>query len=717
MKLLRNIFKQNKKSVYSCVIDNSPKFYWQGMIFVTSLIEVAKVDPKCIYIHLLEKNTAFEDFLERKGVNKVFITSWGDKKYCNKLQQIETVGLQKADFVFLCDADIAVLDNLSEFVGDNEIVGKTVDYDNPNINKLKLLFKYFNLAYPLENSEAFTGQPTFDGNFNGGLYGIPGRLIRNFGCRWKCWAEKLLQSHEVAHILAEKIVHIDQVSFCMALQESKIPYRKLNISFNCPTHVKEFTFLQEKLKRPPSVLHFHSNLSSIGLLHKIGFTLVDDSINKVNCSLKKNYESELFWNFRYRVNPLIGSGIGSRGETAAYKVKLLKGIGIERDASILDIGCGDIEVIKQLNLLKYTGVDLSSEALKQAKKKFPQHSFFHLKHDASKIAKSNTVLCLDVLIHQQSQEDYDNLISLLVNKTAKRLIVSGYRGGADKSHMCFFHEDIVASLKKTNAFKYVYKIGGYRGLDVIIADKGELSRQQQNPNDIDNKNLETFLNEYHDIDSELLFESACISRGIFGWYTKHQPRMYEYPWLLEKIGGNLQDKHVADFGAGVTPLPVLLSLRGANVVTLDNNEVTLPISSIQKANEWGYFDYSAIDSSIISLNESLTTKTFKEATLDAWYSISVVEHMPSETRREIFSIMYNSLKLNGKLLLTVDLEKKSKQLWNKVCGQQVENPLFHGSLDTIVLELKKLGFMNIKTDFIGMPNIERVDIATISAEK
>jgi 2-polyprenyl-3-methyl-5-hydroxy-6-metoxy-1,4-benzoquinol methylase len=714
-----NLFKKKKvhpKINYSCVIDDSPVFYWQGVIFVTSLIEIAKVEPKNIYIHLVEKNSAFESFLESKGVNKVFITPWGDKKYCNKLQQLNTPQLQNADFVFLCDADIAFLEDISKKISFDKVVGKTVDFDNPTLDKLKSIFDHFDLEHPKENLDTLNVQPTFDGNFNGGLYGIPGVLVKEFGERWKSWAEKLLESDFVAQELGGKVIHIDQLSFCMALKESKSSYRKLDLTYNCPTHIENITSLASQIKSGPRALHYHSKLSPIGLLEPSGLPLVDSSIDKVNAALKKIYENELFWNFIYRVNPELGSGIGSRGEIAAYKLNILKGIGIESKASVLDIGCGDLEIIKQLDLTHYTGVDLSNEALDNAKKSHPNYSFFHLLTDVNKIEKANTVLCLDVLIHQQSKENYEQLIKLLVNNTVKRLVISGYRNSADKSHMCFFHEDLVTSLKKENIFKYVFKIGEYRGLDLIVADKGELEKQPQNPNDIENEHLVSFLNEYKEIDDELLFESVCFSRGLFGWYTKHLPRIYEYPWLLKEVGRDLNGITIADFGAGVTPLPVLLSMRGANVITVDNNEMHRTLSSINKANEWGFFDYSTIDAGVQSINESLSTNTFQEKYIDIWYSISVVEHMPAEIRRDIFSIMFNTLKSNGKLLLTVDLIKKSKALWNKSGGQQVESPADHGTLDGIVLELESLGFTNVEICVIQMPETESVDIATISAD-
>ncbi|MFW0884359.1 hypothetical protein ACMCNP_04820 [Candidatus Acidulodesulfobacterium sp. H_13] len=78
-------FKKQKKVFYSCVIDNSPKFYWQGYIFINTLIDIAKVQGSRIFVHMTGKNEKFESFLKQNNVNIIPIKPWGDKKYLNKL--------------------------------------------------------------------------------------------------------------------------------------------------------------------------------------------------------------------------------------------------------------------------------------------------------------------------------------------------------------------------------------------------------------------------------------------------------------------------------------------------------------------------------------------------------------------------------------------------------------------------------------------------------
>ena len=102
-------------------------------------------------------------------------------------------------------------------------------------------------------------------------------------------------------------------------------------------------------------------------------------------------------------------------------------LGIEQSPSILDVGCGDLEVIKTLNLSNYTGIDVCPQAIELARNKRPELNFILLKHDNHKhVPAADLVIYLEVLIHQQNWKDYQNLISFLVQKTTNKLVVSGY---------------------------------------------------------------------------------------------------------------------------------------------------------------------------------------------------------------------------------------------------------------------------------------------------
>ena len=718
--MILNLFKKNKKInkiFYSCVVDDHPKFYWQGYIFVITLLHVAKVNGDRIFVHLTKSNIQFENFLKANKVNIKYIEPWGDKKYCNKLQQLETQELQDADFVWFCDADIAIKEDLSKIAEESKdsILGKIVDFPNPIIEKLKNIYDFFGVLYPKVSIDTLTGGETFEGNFNGGLYGMPSKYIASFGKSWKRYAQEMLESEHVKDILAEKINHIDQISFSLALKKLNLPYKILGYEYNCPTHIKNIDLLDAKLKSKAKVIHYHNNISNTGLLNTIEKQYAKESIVQVNEVIKQHFNNALFWSYRYATNPELGSGVGSRGNVAQYKLKLLKNIGLEKQKSILDVGCGDLEIVKNLSFENYTGVDISAEAVASGKTKFPQFDFYNFELEKEKVSHADTVLCLDVLIHQSTKQNYDELIKFVTTKATKRVIISGYEKKSDSSHMCFFYENIKESLEKTGLFTYIYKVGEYRGLGMYVADRGELVETNM-PNDISNTIVDEAL-KIKTINYHLLLETVTFSRVNFGWYTKHYPRLYEYPWLLEKLGRNLENMKIADFGAGVTPLPLQLTQRGAKVFTIDKHERKRDIKQIDKANEWGFFDYSILDNTIQSYNQALDEHTFEKENLDVWYSISVIEHMPAFVRRAIFKIMVDSLKNGGRLFLTIDLVKDSNKLWNMSEGKIVEDENEHGTFESFINELEELGFEIEEKEIYRMPKDEKVDIAIISGIK
>lgn len=316
---LFDIFKKQKTKefsvYYSCVVDDNPKFYYQGFIFVNSLINIAKVSGDRIFVHLTAKNPQFENFLKEKGVNIKFIEPWGDKKYCNKLQQLETKELQNADFVWFCDADIAITEDLASLVKDNQdkVLAKIVDFSNPSIEKLKSIYDFFDIKYPKISTDTLSAEQTFEGNFNGGLYGIPSKYIASFGKAWKKYAKEMLESVKVKDILEEKINHIDQIAFSLALKELKLDYKTLGYEYNCPAHIKNIDLLNTKLKNTVKVVHYHSNISNTGLLHQIANNYLQEPIDRVNEIIKNNFNNSFFWSYRYETNPELGSGVGSRG--------------------------------------------------------------------------------------------------------------------------------------------------------------------------------------------------------------------------------------------------------------------------------------------------------------------------------------------------------------------------------------------------------------------
>lgn len=461
---------QAQNFYYSCVVDASPVFYWQTWGLVNSLIKLAQVAPQDIYVHHTpEVDSTFLDQLEVLGINLRSITRFGDGKYCNKIAQLRTTEFTKATCVFFLDTDMIVLGKLSEIYSPNIIQGKIVDLANPELSVLQQIFNQAGFVnYPTICSADYESDLTFANNFNGGLYGIPGNLIQQLSERWQHWALWLIENISILEQV-NKQAHVDQISFAMASHELSFPVVNIERKYNYPLH-----FTDDKLGYP-QILHYHRNLSPTGILEVVGKQDAEFSraITDANELLGNSLNNRIFWSFRYQMFAELGSGVGSRGDNLLYKRSLLQTLGIENGQSILDVGCGDLEVIKTLNLPNYTGVDISPQAIELARRKRPDLNFVSLNHDEH-LPAADLVICLEVLIHQQNFNDYQKLIDFLIQKTTSKLIVSGYTTKPphhDTNHMINFYESLLYSLSKVQKFSHLEIVGQHSDVQIILAIK------------------------------------------------------------------------------------------------------------------------------------------------------------------------------------------------------------------------------------------------------
>ena len=456
---------------YSCVVDAAPLFYWQTWGLVNSLIRLAEISPNQIYVHYtLEVDRAFLSRLETLGVNIIAIARLGDGKYCNKIAQLKTAEFISAKCVFLLDTDMLVMRELSAIYTTQAIKGKIVDLANPELSILQTIFNRAGFDRHPAIRLADDGNPTFENNFNGGLYVIPGALVESLGARWHYWADWLIGNLE---ILTEvnKQAHIDQISFALATHELSLPVADVGREYNYPLHL-----IADKTSYP-AILHYHRNISPTGTLkvERMQDAEFQQAVADANNLLGSSFDNQIFWSFRYQMFAELGSGVGSRGDNLLYKRSLLQNLGIEYSQSILDVGCGDLEVVKTLHLPNYTGIDVSRQAIELARQKRPDLNFILLEpNNYQNIPQADFVICFEVLIHQQSEEDYQNLLDFLVQKTTNRLVVSGYiieQPHHYTNHMVGFHKSLLDSLNKTQEFSTIEIIGQHSDVKVILAVK------------------------------------------------------------------------------------------------------------------------------------------------------------------------------------------------------------------------------------------------------
>lgn len=244
--------------VYSCVVDRNPRFLRQAVNLVLSLRAVG-VAPCDILVNLTPAAEVFRESIARFGCTPCSTIYFADGKYCNKVAQLRNAP-DDADFFICCDTDLLFLRNIRlDLVGKEGLVlGKVVDFDNPPIDRLKAVAALFpDLPSIPETNADVNGKPTLCGNFNGGLYILPGRYVRQFSAAWEAEALRLYESAEAQAILSEFGWHTDQISFCFALAKLGLRYETLPIEFNFPLH---FPVDRDSIRDAAGVrvLHYHN---------------------------------------------------------------------------------------------------------------------------------------------------------------------------------------------------------------------------------------------------------------------------------------------------------------------------------------------------------------------------------------------------------------------------------------------------------------------------
>jgi hypothetical protein len=349
------------------------------------------------------------------------------------------------------------------------ISAKIVDQANPPIETLDEIMSSAGFGARPRICEVDAGpEQTYVGNCNGGMYSIPRQHADLLFTEWRRWALWLLGNTEPLRQTG-KLSHIDQVSFCLAIHQSGLPFVLAPSNVNYYVHFAGLHNFFDS-SQPISLLHYHNaSINVVGALAPQGAVTTQEkaAIGAANRQIARHFNNSLFWEKRYAHFIERGSGVGSRGQNLEYKRKLLREQGVEQARSVLDVGCGDLEVVKTLALHNYVGVDLSMTALEIAKRARPDWTFFIA--PAVNAPNAELVLCFEVLIHQEILDQYLDLIKYLTDKTERILIVSGYEEETQsirQNPMLFYYEPLSVSLARSGRFQSI-TIAGHHS-DVVI---------------------------------------------------------------------------------------------------------------------------------------------------------------------------------------------------------------------------------------------------------
>ena len=693
---------------FSCVIDDKPLLRLQALtLFAT--IKAFIHQPYSIIAHCIgEHPSTYLDQISALGAAVQRIDPFSNdysSRFCNKLQQLDTSILHEAEMVALCDLDIAFANDISPVLNSECIQAKYVDTSTPPLPIMLSLLQEAGFCAPKSFVQsAFTKEPIIPYHCDGGLYLLPGKMLKDIAPIWRKWAGFSLRT------LPQEFTHYsDQTGFMLAMMELQLDFNPLPEEYNYHLHHQRERYVSPS--KPCVALHYHDRLTPTGHLLLLGLPTVDRTIEKVNGAIDSMrriaFNNATYWDFRYLRHQDIGSGPGSRGEHLAFKRRVLYPlVSWFREKSIVDVGCGDLEVMREADALYYTGVDVSTEAIKLCHGKRPDWNF-QIADINSLEQRFDLVICMDVLIHMHTSEQYNTLVSALIDHTTDCLIIGAYNTPPQyTSDATFYYEPISATLKKDPRIGTITSLGTYWDCELILAQCR--TKKATHPTDIHLWSLADALvrSPY----PALAREIVAFSRESLGFFTRTASRVLEYPWIIRQIEAP-EDKTLLDFGAGVNPLPLWFARYGANVITVDTS--AMHIKDLAYCNEWGFFDYSLKNKRIISHNTDIIGLPLDN--IDCIYSCSVIEHMPKSLRAAVLRHFSNIIARDGLLLLTVDITPNTRRLWNYSQEILVDPPGNHGTLEELLGELEDIGFIHKDVSLITSLSGSRTDIAFIKS--
>lgn len=169
-----------------------------------------------------------------------------------------------------------------------------------------------------------------------------------------------------------------------------------------------------------------------------------------------------------------------------------------------------------------------------------------------------------------------------------------------------------------------------------------------------------------------------------GWFTGHPTRYWEYPWVWReaKARAGRVSEAAADYGAGKSPMPLALSRSGYRVTVVDPAQLET-MEGKSRGNEWDFVDYSRWG--IPTHRAGMEAEVFAPGSIGLAVSVSVIEHLPAQIRREGLARVAQALEDGGCAIMTADLCRGTRLLWNRVV-EEIEPEDVHGTLDDLLAE-------------------------------
>lgn len=266
--------------VFSCFVDDNPLMRAQCFVWINCLVRLQRIAPAAIFVHVTATTgcSAFDDWLAGAGVQVIEAAPFDPRnRYCNKLQQLATFEGVGHDRIVLMDCDTAWI-GTEPLPGGAQVAAGIVDFGNPPASTLAQIFAASGLGEPRWCPARLTrfAEPelTDINNCNGGVYVFAGDFLTAFSPLWRHWALWCLDN---VSLFGRHHIHVDQVSFALAMRAAGSVVSPLPITWNYPAHVP----VEQISDSAPQILHYHRQMGPDLRFRRIGSPQVDAALDRL----------------------------------------------------------------------------------------------------------------------------------------------------------------------------------------------------------------------------------------------------------------------------------------------------------------------------------------------------------------------------------------------------------------------------------------------------
>jgi hypothetical protein len=271
------------KVKFSCVVDQHPKFARQALIWASSLLTYGGQEADALLIHTVDGCDAkYKRIFDTWGIETLVVQRFDPRHpHSNKLTQLESEPLRAADYVVLCDCDLAFCASIASYITGNAIRACIAALPGLSSRQWEHLFQVAQVGVPPARMKtALKDAETLPTYCNGGLLIIPQAIFQDLREVWPRWNRWLLDRPKLI-----KPFFTDQISFTLSCAELGLTINHLPLELNFHTGMGSTRRLFRAtggINVYPIVLHYHHHVNASGLLLPNNIVSVNRQIVKIN---------------------------------------------------------------------------------------------------------------------------------------------------------------------------------------------------------------------------------------------------------------------------------------------------------------------------------------------------------------------------------------------------------------------------------------------------